>query len=60
MLGAVSVGLATPKNVSLMYVPIVLNGRKIPTMVDRGATHSIMSMVMVRELGMKFEAHTSR
>ena len=40
-------------DVGLMYVPIAVNGRKVTTLVDTGATHSFVSKEMAKELGLK-------
>ena len=51
VLGAMSTEPATLKGVGLMYVPLILNGRKVSAMVDNGASHSFISAAMATELG---------
>ena len=43
-----------------MYVPCVVNGRKVLALIDTGATHSFVSKGMALELGLKTGIHNSK
>lgn len=43
-----------------MYVPIVVNGRKVSTLIDTGVMHSFVSKGIALQLGLKTEINTSR
>lgn len=44
----------------LMFVPVVVNMRKVLALVDTGATHSFIFKGMAKELGQKTRINTSK
>lgn len=44
----------------MMFVSIVVNGRKVLALVDIGATHHFVSKGVARELGLKTGVNTSK
>lgn len=49
----------TSGEVGLMFVQIVVSGRKVLTLIDIGATHNFISKGMIKELGLKTEINIS-
>lgn len=60
ILGAMRAGQSALGKVGLMFVPIVVNGRKVSTFVDTGAMHSFVSKGITKDLGLKTRINTSR
>ena len=60
ILGALRTERVAQGGANLMYVPLVVNGRKVSALVDTGATHSFISTGMALKIGLKTVNNTSK
>lgn len=60
VVGALRVEQPKQGGLGLMYVPVVLYGRKVSALVDTGKTHSFVSTKVSDQLGLRLGANTSK